>query len=113
MLEKMFETLPNWLKSKVVVRIVYTASSFLAARIIAFLTGDYLAKITGEIVEQAGHIGIQLQLKVVSVDQRVLEGFITGILMIGAEFVINHFHENTVKPAILASQDTPPPAGKV
>ena len=85
------------------VRIVYTAGSFITARLMAFLTGNYLNNIAAKVVAESGHIGIQLQFKVVSVDQRALEGFITGILMIGAEFVINHMHEHYVKPAIIAT----------
>lgn len=109
MLEKLFGALPDWVKSKLMIRIVYTAGSFITARIVSFLTGDYLAQIMGKVVEQAGHIGIVIQFKVISVDDRVLEGFITGILMLAAEFVINHMHENYVKPAVLA---TAPPAQK-
>lgn len=105
MLEKLFEFTPDWLKSKVMVRIVYTAGSFLAARIVAFLTGDYLNAIAGKFVAASGHLGIVLQFKVVSVDERTLEAVITGALMIAAEFLINHLHENTVKPAILASKE--------
>jgi hypothetical protein len=106
MLEKMFGVLPDWIKSKVMVRIVYTAGSFITARLIAFLTGDYLNALAGKFVAASGHLGIVLQFKVVSVDQRVLETAITGALMIIAEFVINHLHESTVKPAILATTST-------
>lgn len=106
MLEKMFGMLPDWVKSKLMVRIVYTAGSFITARVIGFLTGDYLNNIAAKVVAASGHIGIVLQFKIVSVDQRTLEAFITGTLMIAAEFVINHVHENTVKPAILATTPT-------
>lgn len=111
MLEKFFDAMPDWVKSKLVMRIVYTASSFATARIVSFLTGQYLDDVFGKFVAASGHIGIQVQLKVVSVDSRVLEGFITGLLMIAGEFIISHIHENHVKPAILATTDAPP-AGK-
>lgn len=104
MLEKFFGVLPEWVKSKIVVRIVYTAASFLTARCVSFLTGDYLNSIAGKFVAASGHLGIILQFKVVSVDERVLEAAITGVLMIAAEFVISHIHENKVKPAILATE---------
>jgi ribonuclease PH len=100
MLEKMFDFMPDWLKSKLVIRIVYTAGSFITARVISFLTGDYLNAIAGKFVAASGHLGIVLQFKVVSVDERTLEAAITGALMIAAEFVINHVHENYVKPAV-------------
>ncbi len=103
MIEKLFSVLPDWAKSKLLVRIVYTISSFMTARIIGFLTGDYLNAIAGKFVAAAGHIGVVLQFKVVSIDQRTLEAFITGVLMIAAEFLINHLHENTVLPAIQAT----------
>lgn len=103
MLDKMFGILPDWLKSKIAIRIVYTGGSFLTARIVSFLTGDYLAHIMGKVVEQAGHIGIVIQFKIVSVDARVLEGIITGILMIIGEFAISHIHENYVKPVVAPS----------
>jgi hypothetical protein len=111
MLEKFFRVLPDWVKSKVMVRIVYTAASFLTARVISFLTGDYLNNIAGKFVAASGHLGIVLQFKVVSVDERTLEAAITGALMIAAEFLINHLHENTVKPAILAAA-APPQSSK-
>lgn len=100
MIEKFFDMLPDWAKSKLLIRIVYTASSFVTARVIAFLTGNYLNTFASKVVSQAGHIGIVLQFKIVSVDQRVLEGFITGVLMVAAEFLIEHFHENVVLPAV-------------
>lgn len=100
MLEKMFDFLPDWLKSKLMIRIVYTAGSFVTARVISFLTGDYLNNIAGKFVAASGHLGIVLQFKVVSVDERTLEAVITGALMIAAEFVISHIHENYVKPAV-------------
>lgn len=100
MLEKMFDVLPDWLKSKLMIRIVYTAGSFITARVISFLTGDYLNAFAGKFVAASGHLGIVLQFKVVSVDQRTLETAITGALMIAAEFVISHIHENYVKPAV-------------
>ncbi len=112
MLEKMFTILPDWVQSKLMVRIIYTAGSFLTARAISFLTGDYLNNIAGKFVAASGHLGIVLQFKIVSIDQRTLEAAITGGLMIVAEFVINHLHENTVKPAILAAAAAPePPKG--
>lgn len=111
MLEKLFAVTPDWLKSKVAVRIVYTVASFVTARCVAFLTGDYLNTIAGKFVAASGQLGIVLQFKVVSVDQRTLEAAITGALMIAAEFAINHFHDNVVKPAILATTPTPDPGG--
>ncbi len=109
MLEKVFGALPEWVKSKLMVRIVYTAASFLTARAISFLTGDYLNSIAGKFVAASGHLGIVLQFKVVSVDERTLEAAITGALMIAAEFALNHLHETVVKPAILATQAPIPP----
>ena len=106
MLEKFFGMLPDWVKSKLMVRIVYTAGSFITARVISFLTGDYLNAIAAKFVAAGGHIGIELQFKIVSIDQRTLEAAITGALMVAAEFVISHVHENTVKPAILATTDS-------
>ncbi len=106
MLEKMFTALPDWAQSKIMVRIVYTASSFITARVISLLTGDYLNTIAGKFVAASGHIGIQLQFKIVSIDERTLEAAVTGALMIVAEFAISHLHENTVKPAILAAAET-------
>lgn len=103
MLENIFGAMPEWLKSKLMVRIIYTSASFLTARTVSFLTGQYLDDVFGKFVAASGHIGIQLQIKVVSVDSKVLEAAITGVLMIAAEFVINHIHENAVKPAILAT----------
>ncbi len=100
MLEKMFDMMPDWLKSKLMIRIVYTAGSFLTARIIGFLTGDYLNNLAAQVVAASGHVGIELQFKVVSVDQRTFEAFITGLLMVAAEFVISHVHETYVKPAV-------------
>lgn len=111
MLEKLFENLPDWVKSKLMVRIIYTVSSFLTARCVAFLTGDYLNNLAGKFVAASGHLGIVLQFKVVSVDQRTLEAAITGVLMIGAEFVINHVHENAVLPAIQATATVTPTEG--
>lgn len=108
-LEKFFSMLPDWVKSKLVMRIIYTGSSFLTARVISFLTGQYLDDVFGKFVAASGHIGIQVQLKVVSVDSKVLEATITGLLMIVGEFVISHIHENTVKPAILATASTEVP----
>jgi hypothetical protein len=104
MLEKLFGALPDWVKSKLMMRIIYTVSSFLTARVISFLTGQYLDDVFGKFVAASGHIGIVVQLKVVSVDSKVLEAAITGLLMIMGEFVISHVHENKIKPAILASQ---------
>jgi hypothetical protein len=100
MLETLFNKLPDWAKSKILIRIVYTVSSFLTARAVAFLTGDYLDTIAGKFVAASGHMGVQLQFKVVSVDQRTLEAAITGFLMIAAEFLIQHIHDNHVLPAI-------------
>lgn len=100
MLEKMFTVLPDWVKSKLMIRIVYTVGSFITARIMAFLTGDYLNAIAGKFVAASGHMGIVLQFKIVSVDERTLEAAITGGLMIIAEFVIDHIHETYVKPAV-------------
>ena len=100
MLETMFDHLPDWIKSKLMIRIVYTAGSFITARVVSFLTGDYLNAFAGKFVAASGHLGIVLQFKIVSIDQRTLEAAITGALMIAAEFVINHVHENYVKPAV-------------
>lgn len=100
MLEKMFDVMPDWIKSKLMIRIVYTAGSFVTARVISFLTGDYLNAIAGKFVAASGHLGIVLQFKIVSIDERTLEAAITGVLMIVAEFVISHVHENYVKPAV-------------
>ena len=100
MLEKLFSVTPDWIKSKLMVRIIYTAGSFVTARCVAFLTGDYLNAVAGKFVAASGQLGIVLQFKVVSVDQRTLEAAITGALMIASEFLISHIHENYVKPAI-------------
>lgn len=104
MLEKMFNVLPDFMQNKLIIRMVYTAGSFLTARVIGFLTGDYLGKMLGEVVEQSARVGIHVQIKVLSIDQMTLEAAITGVLMIAGEFVIHHIHENYVKPVVAPAQ---------
>lgn len=105
-METLFNMMPDWMKSKLCIRIIYTASSFITARIVAFLTGDYLGKALSEVCEQVGKVGIPLTIHVGAIDQLKLQSFITGILMIAAEWVIQNVHENHVLP-IVAPQNQP------
>ena len=56
MLEKLFSVTPDWIKSKLMVRIIYTAGSFVTARCVAFLTGDYLNAVVRLHVKRIGSL---------------------------------------------------------
>ncbi len=100
MIEKLFGVLPDWAQNKLVIRMTYTAGSFITARIISFLTGDYLNHAFAAAMAALSKVGIHMVIQVVSVDKQVLEAFVTAGLMIGSEWVIQHFHDNHVVPVV-------------
>lgn len=102
MIEKMFDLLPDWVQHKLVIRMVYTAASFLAAHAAAFLVGPVVQHGWGVVVLFGAHAGIPFAPNLLTgpVDTMKLEVYVSGILMIGAEWLIQHFHDNHVKPIV-------------
>jgi len=101
MIEKLFSILPDWAQNKLAIRAVYTAGSFISARVIAFLTGPTLDHSFSVVMMAASKIGIPLVIKLNGpVNERVLETFITGTLMVSAEWLIQKFHEKHVVPVV-------------
>ena len=104
-LEKTLDVLPEWVKSKLVLRIIYTVGSFITARLISFLTGNYVNHALSVAITALAKVGINAVIQIVSINEKLLEASITGALMIIGEFVINNVHENHVKPIVVAQQE--------
>jgi len=114
MIEKAFDVMPDWMKGKLVIRMTYTAASFITARVISFLTGDYLNHALAVAVADLGKVGIHVVIQIQSVDKQTLEAFVTGLLMIAGEWFIQHFHSKVVLPNVAPKPEpAAPPAGMV
>lgn len=100
MFEKLFAAMPEWMKGQLVIRVIYTISSFITARAVAFLTGSYLASVLALIMKHLATVGIQLEVKVVAIDQGMLQAAVTGFLMIAAEYIIHQVHSKIVLPNV-------------
>jgi len=92
--------LPEWAKTKLGMRMAYTCGSFIAARLVSFLTGTYVNHGISLFIAFLAKMGVVVVIQIVSINERVLEAAITGCLMIAGEWGIQHFHETQVLPVV-------------
>lgn len=83
----------DFLLKQIVVRILYTAGSFATSHLIALAA-------MGPVQSVLSQAGVSFQVT----DPSKLETYLTGLLMIGAEFVLHAFHQNVVLPQVAPTQ---------
>ena len=100
MIEKLLNILPDFMKQKLGMRIIYTVGSFATARLVAFLTGNYVNHALSVAVAAMAKIGINAVIQITSINEKLLEASITGFLMIVGEYFIEQFHDKKVLPVV-------------
>lgn len=91
MLAKIFDVLPDWAKSKIAIRIVYTLASLAAAHAMTFLSMPAVQAILVQIF-----VDPHLQPGA----EEFLKTSIVALMMAAGEFLIQRFHEDHVIPIV-------------